>query len=288
MGAIYKKEMKSYFHSLYAWLFLALFLAVSGVYFSVICMAYGYTDYAANIYSNLTILYVVVVPILTMRLMSEEKKQKTDQLLLTSPVKVSGIIIGKYLAVLTLLLMAVLICIAQAGILSIYGTVNWKTVLTGSIGYFLLGASLLAVGLFISSITESQMISAALSFGVVLLCMLLPNLSGLVPGRARYTYVVCGLVILLLAYFFYNETRNIIPSAVVIVIGGTAAGITSYVKPSLFDDGLSKIIDWFSVMNRFNDFCSGILNASSIVYYLSFIAIFLFLAIWVIEKRRWK
>lgn len=288
MGAIYKKEMRSYFHSLYAWLFLALFLAVSGVYFSVICMAYGYTDYAANIYSNLTILFVIVVPILTMRLLSEEKKQKTDQLLLTSPVKVSSIVVGKYLAVLTLLLMAVLICIAQAGVLSVYGTVNWKTVLTGSLGYFLLGASLLAIGLFISSITESQMISAALSFGVVLLCMLLPNLSGKVPGRARYTYVVCGLVLLMLGYFFYSQTKNIIPSVVVVVAGGAAVGITSYVKASLFDDGLSKIIDWFSVMDRFYDFCSGVLNASSVIYYLSFIAVFLFLTVWIIEKRRWN
>ena len=288
MLAIYKKEMRSYFHSLSAWLFLALFLAVSGVYFSVICMAYGYTDYAANIYSNLTILFIVIVPILTMRLLAEEKKQKTDQLLLTSPVKVSGIVIGKYLAVLTLLLMAVLICIIQAGVLSLYGTVNWKTVLTGSLGYFLLGASLLAIGLLISAITESQMISAALSFGVVLLCMLLPNLSGIVPGRERYTYIVCGLIILLLAWFFYNETKNLIPSAIVIVIGGAAVGITAYLKPSIFDDGLSKIIEWFSVMDRFYDFCSGILNASSVIYYLSFIAVFLFLAIWVIEKRRWN
>ena len=88
MRAIYIKEMKSYFHTLSAYLFLALFLAISGVYFSVICMSYGYTDYAANIYSNITIIFIIIVPILTMRLMAEERKQKTDQLLLTSPVRV--------------------------------------------------------------------------------------------------------------------------------------------------------------------------------------------------------
>lgn len=288
MRAIYIKEMKSYFHSLSAYLFLALFLAISGVYFSVICMSYGYTDYAANIYSNITIIFIIIVPILTMRLMAEERKQKTDQLLLTSPVRVTGIILGKYLAVLTLLLGAVVITFLQAAVLSMYGDVNWLTVLTGGLGYFLVGASLLAIGLFISSITESQMIAAGISFGVVLLCMLLPNLSDIVPGRARYTYIVCGIVIVLLAWFFYEETKSWKAGVITMVLGTAVLGLFAWRTPELFDNGLSKIIDWFSIMDRFNDFCSGILNASSIIYYLSFIAVFIFLSIQTIEKRRWN
>ena len=288
MRAIYIKEMKSYFHSLSAYLFLALFLAISGVYFSVICMSYGYTDYAANIYSNITIIFIIIVPILTMRLMAEERKQKTDQLLLTSPVRVTGIILGKHLAVLTLLLGAVVITFLQAAVLSMYGDVNWLTVLTGGLGYFLVGASLLAIGLFISSITESQMIAAGISFGVVLLCMLLPNLSDIVPGRARYTYIVCGIVIVLLAWFFYEETKSWKAGVITMVLGAAVLGLFAWRTPELFDNGLSKIIDWFSIMDRFNDFCSGILNASSIIYYLSFIAVFIFLSIQTIEKRRWN
>lgn len=288
MRAIYIKEMKSYFHSLSAYLFLALFLAISGVYFSVICMSYGYTDYAANIYSNITIIFIIIVPILTMRLMAEERKQKTDQLLLTSPVRVTGIILGKYLAVLTLLLGAVVITFLQAAVLSMYGDVNWLTVLTGGLGYFLVGASLLAIGLFISSITESQMIAAGISFGVVLLCMLLPNLSDIVPGKARYTYIVCGIVIVLLAWFFYEETKSWKAGVITMVLGAAVLGLFAWRTPELFDNGLSKIIDWFSIMDRFNDFCSGILNASSIIYYLSFIAVFIFLSIQTIEKRRWN
>lgn len=288
MRAIYIKEMKSYFHSLSAYLFLALFLAISGVYFSVICMSYGYTDYAANIYSSITIIFVIIVPILTMRLMAEERKQKTDQLLLTTPVRVTGIILGKYFAVLTLLFAAVVITFIQAAILSMYGDVNWMTVLTGGLGYFLVGASLLAIGLFISSITDSQMIAAGISFGVVLICMLLPNLSDIVPGRARYTYIVCGIVIVLLAWFFIEETKSWKAGALTAVAGAAVVGLAAWIKPGIFDNGLSKIIDWFSLMDRFNDFCSGILNASSVVYYLSFIAVFIFLSIQTIEKRRWN
>lgn len=288
MRAIYKKEMRSYFHSVAAYIFLALFLAASGIYFSVICMGYGYTDYSAYIFSNITILYIVIVPILTMRLLAEEKKQKTDQILLTAPVRVSSIVLGKYLAVLTLLLAAVAISFCQAGVLSFYGTVNWKTVLTGGLGYFLLGACLLAIGLFISALTDNQVISAALSFGAVLLCMLLPNISGQVPERARYTYLLCGIVVFALAAFFYTQSKSLLAGGVILFGGGGAVIAASVLKPELFDNGLSKIIDWFSVTDRFTDFCSGVLNASSVVYYVSFSAVFVFLTIWVTEKRRWS
>ena len=265
MKAIYLKEMRSYFHSLAAYIYFALFIAATGVYFSVICMSYGYTDYAQYVFSNSTILYIVIVPILTMRLFAEEKKQRTDQLLYTSPIRSGSIVFGKYLA-----------------------SVNWKTVLTGCLGYFLLGACLMAVGMFVSSLTDNQMIAAALSFAVVLFCMLLPNISNVVPGRARYTYIVCVLAVILIAWFFYDETKNVKITAGVGVAGIAIIAILSKVKPALFDNGLSKIIDWFSVLDRFNDFCSGILNASSIVYYVSFIAVFLFLTMQGIEKRRWN
>ena len=288
MKAIYLKEMRSYFHSLAAYIYFALFIAATGVYFSVICMSYGYTDYAQYVFSNSTILYIVIVPILTMRLFAEEKKQRTDQLLYTSPIRSGSIVFGKYLASVTLLAISMLVSIIEAGVLSMFGNVNWKTVLTGCLGYFLLGACLMAVGMFVSSLTDNQMIAAALSFAVVLFCMLLPNISNVVPGRARYTYIVCVLAVILIAWFFYDETKNVKITAGVGVAGIAIIAILSKVKPALFDNGLSKIIDWFSVLDRFNDFCSGILNASSIIYYVSFIAVFLFLTMQGIEKRRWN
>ena len=151
MKAIYLKEMRSYFHSLAAYIYFALFIAATGVYFSVICMSYGYTDYAQYVFSNSTILYIVIVPILTMRLFAEEKKQRTDQLLYTSPIRSGSIVFGKYLASVTLLAFSMLVSIIEAGVLSMFGNVNWKTVLTGCLGYFLLGACLMAVGMFVSS-----------------------------------------------------------------------------------------------------------------------------------------
>ena len=103
------------------------------------------------------------------------------------------------------------------------------------------------------------MIAAGISFGVVLLCMLLPNLSDIVPGRARYTYIVCAAAIILLAWFFFEQTKSWKAGVVTAVIGAAVLGLFAWLRPGLFDNGLSKIIDWFSVMDRFNDFCSGIL-----------------------------
>lgn len=288
MLTIYKKEMKSYIHSMMLYLYVALILAVSSIYFCAYCFSYGISDYSNYVIQNLTILFIIIVPILTMRLMAEEKKQRTDQLLLTSPIRTTDIITGKYLAVLSVFFCSILIFLFHGAILTRYTDVAWKTVLTGCFGYFLLGASLLAIGLFVSSISENPFVAAGISFGVVLLLILLPNLADMVPQRARYTYVFCAVVILCLAFFFYRQTGSIKIGAGVAVIGGCVEGGCAYLVPDLFDNGLAKIIEWCSVMDRFTDFCTGILNVSSIIYYLSFIFVFLMLSVFAIEQRRWR
>ena len=288
MLAIMEKELKSYFHSMIGYLFLAVFWAAAAVYFTAYCLSYGVMDFGGYVLASITILFIVIVPVLTMRLMADEKKQKTDQLLLTAPVKASSIVIGKYLAVLVLYGIGLLGVFGFAVILSFFGTMVWKMVITTFIGFFLLGACFLAIGTFVSCCTESQVAAAAISFGVVLLCFLLPNIVSLAPGRARYTFVIVGFFIVLLAMFFYHETKSlpIGAGAAVVGIGGLAAAW--FIKPELFDNGLAKMVAWISILDRYDNFINGIFDASSIVYYLSFIVVFLFLSIQTIEKRRWN
>lgn len=287
MLAIYEKELKSYFHSMIAYLFLAVLWAASGVYFTVYCLYYGYMDFGQYVLSSITILFIIIVPVLTMRLMADEKKQKTDQLFLTAPVRVSSVILGKYLAVLTLFAIGLLGVFCYSIVLSFFGDMVWRTNLTAFLGFFLMGACFLAIGTFISCCTESQVAAAAISFGVVLACFLLPNVVGLAPGRARYTFVMAAVVLICLALFFYHETHSI-------WIGGAAGGVGMIalvaawiVKSSWFDDGLSKIVNWISILDRYDNFLNGILDGSSIIYYLSFIGVFLYLSIQTIEKKRW-
>lgn len=288
MWTIYKKEMKSYMHSMLPYLYAAVILAVSSIYFCAYCFSYGISDYATYVIQNLTILFLIIVPILTMRLVAEERKQKTDQLLLTSPIRIIDVILGKYLAVLSVFFFSIIVFLFHAGILSRFGDISWKTVLTGCFGYFLLGASLLAIGVFVSSISENSFVAAGISFGVSLLVILLPNLTNMVPQRARYTYLFAAIVIICLAAFFYKQTNNIKIAAGVLVAGACVEGGCAHFFPDVFDNGLAKIINWCSVLDRFTDFCTGVLNVSSIVYYLSFILVFIMLSVFTIEQRRWK
>jgi ABC-2 type transport system permease protein len=287
MLAVYEKEIKSYFHSMIAYLFLALFWAASGVYFTVYCLSGGVMDFGQYVLSSITILFIIIVPVLTMRLMADEKKQKTDQLFLTAPVRVSSVILGKYLAVLTLFGIGLLGVFCQSIVLSFFGDMVWRTNLTAFIGFFLMGACFLAIGTFISCCTESQVASAAISFGVVLFCFLLPNIVSLAPGRARYTFMIGAVVILCLGAFFYHETHSLPIGAGAAGVGIVALVVAWVVKPALFDDGLSKVVDWISILDRYDNFINGIFDGSSIIYYLSFIAVFLYLSIQTIEKKRW-
>lgn len=288
MIAIMEKELKSYFHSMTGYLFLAVFWAVSAIYFTVYCLAGGMMDFGGYVLSSITILFIAVVPVLTMRLMTDEKKQKTDQLLLTTPIRSSSIILGKYLAVLIVYAIGLVGIFGYAVILSFFGDMVWKTTLTAFVGFFLLGACFLAIGTYVSCCCDSQVAAAAVSFGVTLLCFLLPAIASYAPGRARYTIIIAALVIICLAMFFYNETRSVVISIISGVVGIGAVVAAWFINAEMFDDGIVKIVEWLSILDRYDNFINGIFDASSIVYYLSFIAVFLFLSIRTVEKRRWN
>lgn len=284
MWNLYKKELASYLHSMIAYVFMAFFVAASGIYYSYYCLTYATMEYGNYVLSSIVILLIIVVPLLTMRLVAEEKKQKTDQLLLTSPIKVSSIIIGKYLAVETLFAMALLITGVFPVISGLFGTMNYKELFTGFLGYFLMGSALIAVGVFLSSITENPVIAAGLSFGAVLFTFLAGNAVDNIPSRPRYTIIFLVAVALIIAWCYYIKSRNKMITAVIAVICIVGIAALYALKPEAYEDGVASIFSWFSVMERFNDFVGGILNLSSIIYYISFIIIFLLLSI-VIFKR---
>ncbi len=287
MILIYQKEMKSYFHSLTAYLFFALFLAASGIYFSVICLNKGYGDYARYVLANISFVYIVLVPMLTMRLLAWEREQKTDQLLLTAPISVRSVVLGKYLAAASLLAGAMLVCLAEAGILSAYVQVNWPGTLAGIAGFFLLGLCLLAIGTFISSCMTNSMAAGTLTFSIILLLMLLPNLYEVLPERGRYACIFVGVLIGAAATWIYLVTGSGRAAAATIALG--AGGLlAAYLQfPEWFDQGLAKIISWCSLSERFQEFCQGSFNVSSAFFFLSMAALFLYMTVWETESRRW-
>lgn len=174
MGAIYRREIGAFFTSSIAYVFLAVFYLITGFFFIVDNLTYGTSNMSA-IYSTMFFISIFLIPLLTMRLFSEEKKQKTEQGLLTAPVSLTGIVLGKYFAALTVYTTATAIIFFYGVILSLFGTVAWATVLANFLAIFLVGAAFIAVGLFISSLTENQ-VAAAVGGVVSLLAFFLEHL----------------------------------------------------------------------------------------------------------------
>lgn len=286
MTAIYKKELHSYFSSVLGWLFIAFMLLLTGIFFTVYNLAGGYANVEYALY-DVTFVFLIIVPILTMRIMAEEQRQKTDQLLYTAPVRVTEIVLGKYLALLTILALPMLMVCAYPLILSIYGKIQPGTAYTAILGFFLLGAAELSIGLFLSSLTESPVIAAVLAFGILLLSYFSSSLVGFIPNSPVLTYVILALLVAVLLGIFYFMTKNYLVPVILGVLLEVALGAMFLLKRELFGD-LSGFLGILDCTARYDDFVSGLLDVKAIVYYLSVVGLFLFLTVQSVQKRRYS
>lgn len=288
MIAIIKKELKQYFYSMVGFVFLAFFLAIIGLYTWAGNLSQGIGNFEATL-GNLTFIYVILIPILTMRIVAEENKQKTDQLLYTAPISLTKVIIGKYLAVMALFTIGVLVISLYPLLISSYGDgVRLSLAYSSIIGYYLLGAANIAIGLFISSLTESQVIAAVVSFIVLLISNMLSSIAAMLPSDSLSQAVMLAVLWIVVCVIVYNAMKNIIVAGGLAVLGEAALWIIYAVKSSLFENLLTKVAGIFVVSSRYADFELGILKYDAIVYYLSVIFIFVFLTIQVIKKKRFS
>ena len=180
MIAILKREFKSYFLSMTGYGFAACLLLFSGIYTMAVCLA-GYYSNFEYVLGNVSFIFLLIVPILTMRVFAEEKKQKTDQLLYSLPAGMGRIVLGKYLALLAVFLVPVGIMCFYPLILQAFGTLSFKVIYGSFFAFFLLGAALISIGMFISTLTESQPLAAGLTFLILLVNYLASNLAGYLP-----------------------------------------------------------------------------------------------------------
>ena len=288
MLAIYKKELRQYFNSMIGFVFLAFFLVIIGIYTWAYNLSSGLGNFEVTL-GGISFMYVLLVPILTMRIVAEENRQKTDQLLYTAPVSLTKIIVGKYFAVLTLFSCAFIpICIYPL-IIHMYGTdVRLAPAYSSIIGFYLLGAATIAIGLFISSLTESQVIASVVSFITLLLTFLLSNITGMLPTEAVSQCVMIAVLWLVICLVFYHMMNNVTVLVMMAVIGEAAIWIIYAVKSSLYESLLTNILNTLALSTRFDDFSLGILNYDAIVYYVSIAFFFVFLTIQMIKKKRFN
>ena len=234
MTAILKKELGSFFTSAVGYVVLAVYYFFAGLFFYYYCFRMDSKD-MATVFSNMFMITVLVIPIITMKSLSEEKKQKTDQALLTSPLGLGEIVIGKFLGALVMFLCCMLIYVLFALTLSFYSAPDWSVFIGNLLGTILLGATMIAINIFISSLTESMIISAIVG-------------------------VCAGLVI-----FFIDS-------------------IAALVSVTWISTAISSL----SFVGHYQNFTTGILSVSDMVFFLSVIALFSFLTLRVLEKRRWS
>ena len=287
MTAIYKRELKSYLTSMVGYLFIFFILVLTGIYFSAYQLSAAYPKFEYTL-SAVTFVFLIGVPILIMRVLAEERKQKTDQLLLTAPVSVGNIVIGKYLALVTVYAIPILVMCTYPLIMSKFGTVAFGSAYTAILGFFLLGCANIAIGVFMSALTESQVIAAVLTFVLLFAFYMMNGISSFFSKTSMSTCVTFGLLILAAAIILYTMIKNALISAIAAVIGEVILVVIYVVKSSVFEGGIQKVLNIFNLSGHFDNFTSNIFDIKGIVYFLSVIAICLFLTMQSISKRRWN
>ncbi len=287
MIAVLKHELANYFHSLTAYVFGAFLLVFVGIG----AMIYNIQQAVANfeyVLSFVGLVFVVIIPILTMRVIAEERKQKTDQLLYSLPITTTDVVIGKYLALLVVYLIPLCIVSVYPSIFARYGEVYLPTSYGSIAAFFIMGAALIAVGIFISSLTENQGFAAGIAIPVILLnyysVSLAEHVSATAFGSAAALCVFCallGLVIRILT----KDKKMAYAVAVVLAAAVWAAYI---LNSEAFEGLLPNIMKKISLFERFYTFVSGVFDLTAIIYYITVIVFFLFLSVQSLEKRRYN
>lgn len=234
MKAIFKRELRSYFSSPVGYVCVAALLALYGFYYFQV-MAMGSSSYITSVYSVMFSFCMMVIPIITMRSMTDDQKNKTDQALLTAPVGVTAIVMGKFLACFAVFFIASTLGLLPAVAMSFFSSPSWGEVLGNYIGTLLYGGAMVSVGVFISSLTVSQIIAAIGTFIVSVFLMYIDTLASAISNTV-----------------------------------------------------VSTVVNWISFNNRYSTFTQGMFSVSSAVFFLSVIAVFVFLTARKVESRRWS
>ena len=287
MLAIFKRELKAYFLTPIGYFYMGIFLLLTGIFFFFDNILSGRSHFTGFL-GSLLMIFLFAVPLLTMRLFSEEKRQKTDQLLLTSPVSITGIVCGKFLAAMAVFCATLLITVSYALVIAVYGDLLvWET-LGSYIGFIFLGACYIALGIFISAITENQLTAAFATFFTLMLIWMIDPISRVVPTDTRSGIISAVVLLALLIIFIFFSTHNWAISLGATIMGGLTIGGFYLFNQSIFFGFIRNLMGWFSLNSRYDAFSMGLLKFDDLLYYASFASLFLFLTIRLIEKRRWN
>jgi len=287
MFTIYKKDMHTYFTTLTGYIFMAAILLVGGIYCYMYNIYYGYASFEQSI-NNLPFFFVFLVPVVAAGIFTDEKRQKTEQLLYTLPLTSLEIVVGKYLALLTILLAPLAVLGIYPVIMSFYGEVNMVGAYCNLFAIFLLGAALCAICMFISSLTESIIVSAILCFATMFVLYQMDALNeGLTPS-AKNSYIGFMVLALVLAVFIWFMTKNIyiaiIPSVSLMIV----LNFIYQYSLTLVAGKLNLVMSNIAVFSKLNWFMNGVFDVNAVIYYLSITVLFVLFTVYTFERKRWN
>lgn len=287
MFAVFKKEFKSFFTNVTGPISIAFLLCFVGIYTTSINLRGGYAAFE-YVLSNIIIVFLLIVPILTMRSFAEEKHTKTDQLLYSLPMSVGEFVIGKYLAVLAVFAIPTAVMAIYPVILGGFGTMAYRTVYLALFAFFILGAALIAIGMFMSSLTDSQVIAAVISFGVLLLTYMMSGISTLIPTTSAASLVSFCVLAAVIALIFYALTKNNTLSIGIFVVLLAVIAVCYVTMTDSFAGLFPSLLTYLAVFERFISLTEGIFDLTAIIYLISVAVLFVFLTVQSVEKRRWS
>lgn len=287
MTAVFKHELRGYFQSLTAYVFGAFLLVFVGIG----AMLYNLNAAVSNFEYVLdfsSLVFVVIVPILTMRVIAEERRQKTDQLLYSLPISTTQVILGKFFALLTVYLLPLCVIAVYPLIFAQFGDVYLPTSYGSLAAFFLMGGALIALGIFISSLTDSQGFAAGIGIAAILLNYFSVSLAEYVSSTAFGTVIVIFVLAAALAWVVHRLTRNETLAYGVGLGLMAAAVVIFYAVPDTLEGLLPDVMRTLSLFDRFTTIVNGVFDLTAIVYFLSVTVFFLFLSVQSLEKRRYN
>lgn len=287
MRAVYLKELKLNFTGFTGYLYGAFILLFVGIYTMAINLSGGYAQFE-YVLESMAFIYLIACPVLTMRAFAEEKRSKTDQLLYSLPIRLSDVVVGKYLAMLTVSLLPIAVVSAYPLLLSGYGHVDMRSAYASILMFFLLGACLTSIGMFISSVTENQVTSAVVTLVIMLITYFMTSLASYVSTASSSSLIALSALALVLAAIVYLFTKNLSVAFLTAAALVGALLIAYAIDASAFSGLFPALMKKLSLFERFYGTIGGMFDLTAIVYYLSIIGVFLFFTTETLEKRRWS
>lgn len=287
MIAVLKHELRNYFHSLTAYVFGAFLLAFIGLGATLYNLQAAVSNFEF-VLSFGSLVFVVIVPILTMRVIAEEKKQRTDQLLYSLPITTTEVVLGKYLALLVVYLIPLAVVSVYPLIFARYGDVYLLTSYGSIFAFFVLGAALIALGVFISSLTDNQGFAAGIGIAVILLNYYSASLSEYVSSTSAGALIAAFALVIVLGVVIRHLTKNENLAYGFYFLAGGAVLMLYLIDSEAFSGLLPSVMKTLSLFERFYVFVNGVFDLTAIVYFVTFAAFFLFLSVQSLEKRRYN